>query len=268
MQDKLQILRNQLIQKAKKQVQIKYAESDVHIIRAVSLLQDLDASFNLLAENCIEWYGAHFPELQQQLRNNELCLQLISSLGERKNYGEKKVAEIVKEKEKAAVIAVAAGKSMGSDVKPDVLSALKQLAENSLNLKKERAALEKMIEKEMNAYAPNTALLAGPVLAARLLAAAGGLRQLALMPASTIQLLGAEKALFLHLRNPKIKGPKYGFLYQHALVRSVQPKHKGKVARSVAAKLAIAARLDFFGSKEKIAEKMLLELKEKIKKLH
>lgn len=261
-------LRQKLIQKAKKQVQIRYAESDVHIIRAVSLLQDLDASFNLLAENCIEWYASHFPELQQQLRNNELCLQLICTLGERKNYSEKKLEEIVKEKEKVNGIIAAAVKSMGSEVKADVLNALKLLAENSLNLKKERVALEKMIEKEMSAYAPNTALIAGPVLAARLLAAAGGLRQLALMPASTIQLLGAEKALFLHLRNPKIKGPKYGFLYQHSLVKIVQPKHKGRVARSVAAKLAIAARLDFFGGKEKIAEKMLIELKEKIKQLH
>jgi len=110
-------------------------------------------------------------------------------------------------------------------------------------------------------------LVAGTVLGARLIAGAGGLKQLALLPSSTIQLLGAEKALFRHLRNKRIKGPKHGLLYQHAMVKRVPAKHKGKVARSVAAKIAIAARADFFKSKGKVGENLQKELQQRVEAL-
>ncbi len=267
MPDKLLDLRKKLIRKSKKRMQQRYAESDVHIIRAVAVLQDLDNTFNLLAENTIEWYSAHFPELHQLLKDNGQYLQLVCFLGERKNFTEKKVGETVKEKKKGKKIAAAARKSMGSPLSKEVLDAIKLLAFNALNLKQERALLEKLIEKEMQGYAPNTAELAGPILGARLLAAASGLKQLAMMPASTIQLLGAEKALFRHLRNKNVKGPKYGLIYGHSLVKKMPGKHKGKVARSLAAKIAIAGRADFFGKRGGIGEKLQKELQERIKQL-
>ncbi len=266
MPDKLQQLRRRLIKKAKRQVQQRYAESDVHIIRAVAVLQDLDATFNLLAENAVEWYSAYFPELHQLLKDNEKYLQLVYLIGGRKGFDAKKVAEIAGE-ETAEKIAAAAKKSMGSEVEPPVLDAMKLLALNALNLREERKLLERLVEKQMAEYAPNLSQLAGAVLGARLLAAAGGLRQLALLPASTIQLLGAERALFRHMRNSRVKGPKHGLLYQHALVRSVPAKHKGKVARSVAAKLAIAAKADFFKSKERVSGRLQKELQQRVKQL-
>ena len=119
----------------------------------------------------------------------------------------------------------------------------------------------------MNSYAKNLSNIAGATIGAKLIAAASGLKQLAFMPASTIQLLGAEKALFRHLRNKRINGPKYGHIYQHPLVKKTPAKHKGKVARSLAAKLSLAARADYFKAKEDVSGKMQKDLQDRIEKL-
>ncbi len=262
----IQQLRKQLIRKAKKQVQAKYSEKDVHIIRAVSVLGDLDSAFNLLAENCIEWYSAHFPELYAIVRDNEVYLR-IAEMGERQGISAKKLSKLIEESEKAKLIEEKAKKSMGSTLPKKALQEIKLLAQNALSLKEERKELQQFIEEEMEGLAPNFSKIAGPVLGARLLAAASGLKQLAMMPSSTMQLLGAEKALFRHLRNKKSKGPKYGFIYGHPLVKKVPGKHKGKVARSLASKLVLAARADYFGSKKDVAKEMLAGLEARAKEL-
>jgi nucleolar protein 56 len=260
-------LRKALIKKAKRQVQVKYSEKDVHIARAVSLLSDLDNAFNLLAENCIEWYSTHFPEMHSLVKDNEAYLAVVKEFGGRKSIRAKGLEKLLGESSKAAALEEKASSSMGSDIPEKALEEIRELASNALRLRQERRALEKFVEKEMKGYAGNFSELAGPVLGARLLAAASGLKQLALMPASTVQLLGAEKALFRHLRNKKSKGPKYGLIYGHPLVKKVPGKHKGKVARSLAGKLVIAARADYFGSKSSLAEKMLKELEERAARL-
>ena len=259
-------LRKQLIKKAKKQVQARYSEKDVHVIRAVSVLGDLDSAFNLLAENCIEWYSAHFPELHSVVRDNEAYLR-IAELGERQGISAKKLSKLLGESEKAELVEEKAKKSMGSPLPKKALQEIKLLAQNALSLKEERKKLQQFIEVEMEALAPNFSKIAGPVLGARLLAAASGLKQLAMMPSSTMQLLGAEKALFRHLRNKKSKGPKYGLIYGHALVKKMPGKHKGKLARSLASKLVLAARADYFGSKKDVAKEMLAGLEAREKQL-
>jgi nucleolar protein 56 len=263
----IQQLRKQLIKKAKKQVQAKYSEKDVHIIRAVSVLADLDNAFNLLAENCIEWYSAHFPEMHSVVRDNEAFLKIVSELGERQAISGKKLSKLLGESQKASLVEEKAKKSMGSPLPKKALQEIKLLAQNALSLKEERKKLQQFIEVEMETLAPNFSEMAGPVLGARLLASASGLKQLAMMPSSTIQLLGAEKALFRHLRNKKSKGPKYGLIYGHPLVKKVPGKHKGKLARSLASKLVLAARADYFGSKKNLAKEMQKELEQRIKQL-
>jgi len=260
-------LRKQLIGKAKRQVQEKYSEKDVHIIRGVSVLSDLDNSFNLLAENLIEWYGAHFPELYTFVRDNETYLTLVKDLGESKNFTEKALSKIIEEEDTVKTVAERAKDTMGSAIPKGALHEMQQLATNALRLKEERKKLQEYLEKEMEKYTPNFSKVAGPILGARLLASAGGLKQLAMKPASTIQLLGAEKALFRHLKNKKSKGPKYGFIYGHPLVKKVPGKHKGKVARSLASKLVLAARADYFGKKEDTATKILEKLEDRVKQL-
>ncbi len=260
-------LRKALIKKAKKQVQVKYSEKDVHIARAVSLLSDLDNAFNLLAENCIEWYSTHFPEMHSLVKDNEAYLGIVKEFGDRKSIKAKGLEKALGESEKAKKLEEKAASSMGSDIPKRALEEIRQLAANALKLKEERRKLEKFVEKEMQGHARNFSELAGPILGARLLAAASGLKPLALMPASTIQLLGAEKALFRHLRNKKSRGPKYGFIYGHPLVKKVPGKNRGKMARSLAGKLSLTARADYFGNKKDIAKEMGQELEKRAEKL-
>lgn len=266
MQD-IEQLRKQLIRKAKKQVEAKYSEKDVHVIRAVSLLNDLDNAFNLLAENCIEWHSAHFPEMHSVVKDNEVYLKTVKEMPERQAVKAKALEKLLGESSKAKELEEKAKKSMGSALPKRALREIRLLAENALRLKDERKKLQEFIEEEMEKLAPNFSSVAGPVLGARLLASASGLKQLALMPSSTVQLLGAEKALFRHLRNKKSKGPKYGIIYGHPLVRKALAKHKGKVARSLASKMALAARADYFGGGKGIGKKMLAGLEERAKKL-
>ncbi len=250
-------LRKSLIGKAKKQVQEKYSGRESHAIRAVAVLQDLDASFNLLTEHCIEWHSMHFPELQRVVNDNQAILKLIYFLGDRKEFTEKKVKEHLPDK--ADSVVKAAAKSMGSKVDEAVLGEIRLLALNALQLREERDVLLKFIESEMDAVAKNFSEVAGCLLGAKLLGEAGSLEKLAMMPSSTIQLLGAEKALFRHLKNRSAKPPKHGFILMHPLVQKTPRKNKGKMARALAGKLSIAARSDFFGKKG-ISPKLIKEL--------
>jgi nucleolar protein 56 len=111
-----------------------------------------------------------------------------------------------------------------------------------------RQEIANAIELEMRTTAPNLSTLAGELLGARLIARAGGLGPLARMPASRIQVIGASKALFRHLKYGT-KPPKHGVIFQHPLVRGSHPNNRGKIARTLAAKIAIAARLDFYSKK-------------------
>jgi len=134
-----------------------------------------------------------------------------------------------------------------------------------------RDELDTRIEDATRTIMPNTTYLTGSLMAARLLSMAGGLKQLPLLPASTIQTLGAEKALFKHLKD-NTPPPKHGVIFQYPELRRVPRKDRGKVARLLAAKVAIAARLDYFAGdfkgedlKRKL-EKRIREIKEKDKK--
>ncbi len=117
----------------------------------------------------------------------------------------------------------------------------------------------------MGEIAPNIKELAGPLLGARLIAKAGGLKKMAELPASTIQVLGAEKALFRHLTKGT-RPPKHGILFQHPWVRNAKRWQRGKIARSLAAKLAIAAKEDYFEGRF-IADKLKKELEERIEEI-
>ena len=242
----IQSLRKRLIEKAKTQIVEKYSGRDAHIIRAVNVLEDLDSIFNLLTEQLKEWHGMNFPELDNLMDDNEKYVQLVAKLGERKNFEEKKVEETVKNNEVAKKIDYAAKNSIGSEIGKNDLDEISKLANNALAIRKERAELESYVNKEMSALCPHSAKLAGSVIGAKMIAKAGSLKRLAMMPSSTIQIIGAEKALFAHLREGA-KSPKYGILYQHPTVKAAKKEEKGKVARKLAGKLAIAIRQDYFG---------------------
>jgi len=139
--------------------------------------------------------------------------------------------------------------------------ALAKECEELLVLKQEQ---EKYIEQAMRRVAPNVALVAGATIGAQLLVHAGSLKRLAILPSSTVQLLGAERALFRHLHDRRQRPPKYGILHEHPIVLKAERKMQGKAARAVADKISIAARVDYFKGKP-IGEKMRNDLEKRFK---
>lgn len=119
------------------------------------------------------------------------------------------------------------------------------VARSLLDLITAREDLEDLLEIKAREIAPNLSTILGPVLAARLISRAGGLERLARLPASTIQVIGAERALFRHLRG-KAPSPKHGLIFRHPLIQSSPKRLRGRIARALAAKLAIAARIDLY----------------------
>lgn len=252
--DTIEEMRKKLIDSAKRKVQQKYEQKDVHIIKSVNILEDLDPISNLLTEQLREWHSVHFPELNEILANeSEEYLKLVCHIGQRENFSAKNVAQHVNNPERAANIMEAAKKSMGAAVSEKDMQEMKALALNCLNLRQEREYLSKYLEETMQNELPNFTEVAGPVIGAKILAKAGSKRKLAFLPASAIQMIGAEKALFMHFKKG-VKGPKYGYLYQHPLVKAARQEDKGRLARTIASKLAIAAKMDYFGAKSGAAE--------------
>ncbi len=259
-------LKEKLTKKTKERVAKAFETKDVHLIKAVSLIDELDKMINLISENTREWYGMHFPELNSLVEDNETYLKLVL-LGDRKNFTEKKVLEIFNNAEKAKTIEKKAKISMGSEIETESLKQIINLAEKGIEIKKTRNEITSFIEKGMKEILPNFTELAEPLIGARILAKAGSIRKLALMPSSTVQLLGAEKALFSHIKSGS-KPPKYGFIYNHPLLKQVKRKEQGKLARSIAGKLTIAVRKDFFGSKEKGTKDLQEKLEKRIQELN
>ncbi len=260
-------IREKLIAETKKQVKEKYSSRDLHLVKAVSVIDELDESFNELSEHCIEWFGMHFPELQLLLNDNEVYLNCVL-LGERKNFSKKYLIAFYKNEKKIEEILSKVNTSMGANLSEKDLIEIQSLARNALNLKKFRKELVEFIEQGMKEVAPNFSYLCGGLLGARFLAHSGSLEKLAFLPSSTLQVLGAEKSLFQHLKthsNP----PKHGYLFQHPMLKELKPKQKGKIARALAAKLAIAVKEDFFGKAfiAKDLEKSLLKRLEQVKGL-
>jgi len=262
---KAEILRKKLIKKTKLRVREKYTGRDTHILRAINTLEDIDSVFNLLFEDVREWYSIHFPELEKIVRGNETFLLLVTNLCDRKEFTEEKIFSVYDNKEQAKIISERAKNSMGSDIKEKDALRIKKLADKSIDLKKQRNALASYIESEMQEQLPNFSAVGGALLGARLLNSAGSIKKLALMPSSTIQVLGAEKALFLHLKTGS-KPPKHGLIFQHNLVRKSSRKNRGKLARALANKLSIAAKEDYFG-KTDISKELLESLDKRVKEL-
>ncbi|GEM_PF-684969 len=261
--DKIEEMRKNLISAAKKKVQEKYGARDVHIIKSVNLLGDLDGTANLLTEQLREWYSVHFPELGSQVADNMSYLKMVHYIGKKSNFTGEKISQYLEDKERVGEIVSASKSSIGSDVAPEDLEQMRSLALNCLNLLEEREAISKYIEKAMEKEMPAFSAIAGPTIGAKILAKIGSKSKLAFLPASTIQIVGAEKALFLHIKMG-VKGPKFGYLYQHPLVKAASYENKGRMARSIAAKLSIAAKMDYFGSKGNADEmKKQLEIRAK-----
>jgi len=239
---------------------------DLLVVQAVQALDDMDKTLNLFMGRVREWYGLHFPELDRLLDKHETYARLVENLGKRENFTEQNLEKADLTKNKALQLAKAASRSMGADLYETDMEQVKALCRQVLQMYEARSKLEKYVDDVMSEVAPNTRALAGATLGARLIALAGGLQGLAKMPASTVQVLGAEKALFRSLTTGA-RPPKHGLIFQHALVHGA-PRHvRGKVARALAGKLSIAVRTDAF-SGNYVGDKLKEDLQKRVDEIN
>ncbi|MGC8936962.1 MAG: C/D box methylation guide ribonucleoprotein complex aNOP56 subunit [Candidatus Methanomethylicaceae archaeon] len=231
---------------AKAKVRIASERRDRLVAQAVTALDEVDKNINIMVSRVREWYGLHFPELDSLVQDHRQYLTMVTKFGSRSNYKLEYLNEIVENENKSMTIYDLSKKSMGAEIGDLDLEKIRQLAEITMSLYFYRDCLEKYIDETMREVAPNIRELVGSSLGARLIALSGGLDALAKKPASTIQVLGAEKALFRSLKTGA-KPPKHGIIFQSQYIHSAPKWQRGKIARALAGKLSIAARVDAFG---------------------
>lgn len=225
---------------------------DTMIIQAIALLDDLDKELNTYAMRVKEWYGWHFPEMARIINDNLAYSRVILAMGFRSNASETDLSDVLPEEIEGAVKA-AAEVSMGTEITDEDLENIQALAEQVVGFTEYRQQLSSYLSARMQAIAPNLTALVGDLVGARLIAHAGSLMNLAKSPASTIQILGAEKALFRALKT-KHDTPKYGLIYHASLIGQASGKNKGKIARMLATKAALGLRVDALSEWGQIGE--------------
>jgi len=233
--------------KTKKKIKSE-SKKDRVAMQAVSSLEDLVEISNCLSERLHEWYGFYYPELEQKVKDN------------------RKYAEMLAENPRREEIKGFSG-TIGTELDEKDLEILKLLSEKTKEMFELNDLMEKYLEKVMPEISPNVTSVAGPTLAARLMVLAGGMKNLSKLPSSTIQLLGAEKALFRFMKSKKkTLPPKYGILFLHPEVTNAPEELKGKVARAIASEISMAAKTDFYTREDK-SEHYKEQLKKRLKEI-
>jgi len=217
---------------------------DTIIMQVISSIGELDQVCNLFSKRLREWYGLTLPELSERMSNHEHFAELVAT---------KSRTELIKE--------FSITETMGAELEPHHIDEIIKLAAQIQRLYKIRQEQDHYLQKIMQEYCPNLLELAGATIGARLLEIGRGLKHLAVLPASTIQLLGAEKALFRHIKTGA-RSPKYGVIFSHPIIQNAAKDKKGKAARVLADKLSLCARLDYFKGEFK-AKEYRRELEEK-----
>merc|ERR1711881_11207 len=229
-------------------VKFNVNRTDNMIIQSIALLDQLDKDINTFSMRVKEWYSYHFPELMKIVGDNFMYCRLAKLLGNRKGMAEDildKIEEITMDSGKASAIVSASKMSMGMDVSPIDLINIMSFSSRVISLTEYRKNLVDYLHKRMTSVAPNLSTLIGDVVGARLISHAGSLTSLAKYPASTVQILGAEKALFRALKN-KGNTPKYGLIFHSTFIGRAGAKNKGRISRYLANKCSIASRIDCF----------------------
>jgi nucleolar protein 56 len=268
--DAMQALRDFAIELSSSRVKETSEKLDLHIVQSINALDELDKIINTIGTRMREWYGLHFPELDNLLGSQVAQAEIISRAGARSNITKEILEAAGMQDRKLEIILDAAKRSRGGDMTPENLAIVQKLADQVILQSDLRRILSDHIEAAMEIVAPNVKELLTAAVGARLIAKAGSLTRMASIPASTIQVLGAEKALFRALKTGA-RPPKHGILFQHPLVHSAPKWQRGKIARAVASKVAIAARIDYYrhaGKDAAISDKLntrITEIREKYK---
>lgn len=210
---------------------------DTLLVQAINNIDELNKSTNLLAKRLREWFELYNPEFSKDVPDNEKFAELVTRKQDKKEKG-----------------------SMGAELPENDLRQMRSLAAELNNLYKLKENETGYVEELMQKNCPNMEKVAGALIGAKLIEIAGSLERLAKMPASTVQMLGAEKALFRHIKTGA-KAPKYGVIFAHPFISEAKID-RGKRARALADKISVASKVDFFKG-EFAADRLLQELKKK-----
>merc|ERR1712083_1096882 len=223
-------------------------KSDNMIIQSIALLDQLDKDINTFCMRIREWYSYHFPELIKIVPENALYAKVVKLVKNRKELTAEKLDEleaILMDSARAQAVIDASKSSMGMDISPVDLLNIDMFASRVIGITEYRKELSTYLRSKMSLVAPNLASLIGDTVGARLISHAGSLTNLAKYPASTVQILGAEKALFRALKT-RGNTPKYGLIFHSTFIGRAGQKNKGRVSRYLANKCTIASRVDCF----------------------
>lgn len=215
-----------------------------------------------------EWFSWHFPELARIITDNHIYTKIVHLIENRDGANEEKMEEIealTLDEDKAREVLEAAKISMGTELSDTDEAQIKKFCERVVDLVKQRESLGEYLRDRMSVVAPNLTSLIGENVGSKLIAHSGSLINLAKYPASTIQILGAEKALFRALKT-KGKTPKYGLIFNSTFIGRAGTKNKGRISRYLANKCAIASRLDSFSVQpnNRFGEKLREQMEERL----
>lgn len=224
---------------------------DTMIIHAISLLDEQNLEVNNYCMRIKEWYGLHFPEMSKLLQDSMQYVRIVRQVGFRTSFSKTDLSNII-DNELEIQLREASEVSMGTDIADEDIKSIFECCDQVIELDTYRTSLLQYLQDRMNAIAPNLTMMVGELVGARLISHAGSLINLAKQPSSTVQIFGAEKALFRALKT-KHDTPKYGLIYHASLIGQAEPKLKGKIARTLAAKTSLAIREDAFGEKQDIS---------------
>jgi hypothetical protein len=234
--------RSRFIKKAREKTTEILRSRDMYLAYLSNAIEEEERVANQLVERLEELYGLYFPELRIEDRRNFV---LIISKIKRDRVDVQEIAKYVGEG-KARQIAEDGKNSIGGDFTEKDVQNMQKMADEIENLYALMNRHEKYLDDVAQEICPNLRYVIGAKITGKLIAAAGGLGKLALMPASTVQVIGAEKALFKHLRNKSIAPPKHGIIFQHAAISTAPKNVRGKIARALATKITLAAKADSY----------------------
>merc|ERR1712195_130748 len=222
--------------------------ADKHIIQSIALIDQMDKDLNTFAMRVREWYSWHFPELVKIVNDNVMFAKLAIAIRNKTELNDdslEMLEEITGDGVKAQQIVDASQSSMGQEIGELDMINIVNFAGRVVELHQYRADLHEYLKTKMIRVAPNLSTLIGEMVGARLISHAGSLTNLSKYPASTVQILGAEKALFRALKT-KGNTPKYGLIFHSSFIGRASQKNKGRISRYLANKASIASRIDSF----------------------
>ena len=248
---------------AAEKVKESFQSWDRLVVQAVSSIEEHDRSMANLYAHCREWYAFHFPELERIVKNERIFSEVI--LGCDPRAPGEIPEDLGLSKERLKKIRRAAESSTGAGLGEEDLEAVREIARSIIYLDDRKAKILEYLTVVMGRHAPSLTKVAEAGIGARLIARAGSMRKLALMPSTSVQTLGAEKALFRHITKGA-KPPKHGIIFQHPYVRNSPKQIRGKVSSILAGKISLAARADYIKG-EDVGDELRSSLDSMVKRL-